>query len=148
MPGQIEIKNLENEYFTKKTKLATYKQKTKSFVKYEKIMNKTKIDFDDAIKALSNKKEIPFLLTSISQLGNNVGIEFVLFDPGAKVKKEFYYEIPVAIKIQGKYHQIINFLKKISSLKRIVNIKDLNISTGKNSDELEISCVAVTYMLI
>ena len=148
MPKQTEIKNLENEYSIIKTKLATYKQKAESFVKYKKIMDRTIIDFNSAVKNLPNKKEIPFLLTSISQSGNNAGIKFVLFEPRLEVKKEFYSEIPIAIKIQGEYHQIIDFFNQISSLKRIVNIKDLNISTKKNSEQLEISCTAVTYMLI
>ena len=81
-------------------------------------MDRTIIDFNSAVKNLPNKKEIPFLLTSISQSGNNAGIKFVLFEPRLEVKKNFNSEIPIAIKIQGEYHQIIDFFNQISSLKK------------------------------
>jgi Tfp pilus assembly protein PilO len=37
------------------------------------------------------------LLTSISDAGQAVGLDFLLFQPKSEKKKEFYAEIPVAI---------------------------------------------------
>jgi len=77
------------------------------------------------MKALPDKKEIPSLLTSISEAGKEAGLEFLLFQPISEINKDFYAEIPVSIKVAGNYHNVGLFFDNVSRLFRIVNIKDI-----------------------
>jgi len=97
---------------------------------------------------LPETKEIPSLLSSISQSGQDAGLEFVLFEPKAEVKKDFYAEIPVSIKVTGSYHNIATFFDNVSRLYRIVNIQNIEMKSGKNDTSLDTSCTAVTYKFV
>ncbi|MCP4114641.1 MAG: type 4a pilus biogenesis protein PilO [Desulfobacteraceae bacterium] len=150
MPRQEEMKRLENDLTTLKTRLVTYKQKAAALAKYEELMAEAQARFNLAMKALPDKKEIPSLLTGISSSGNDAGLEFILFQPKAEVQKEFYAEIPVAIKVQGGYHEFAAFFDQVARLYRIVNINDISIKSRSKSGGggLEASCNAVTYMFV
>jgi type IV pilus assembly protein PilO len=91
-------------------------------------MEETKRLFAEASVLLPQKKEIPSLLTNISALGTNSGLNMATFSPGGERRKEFYAEIPVSIKVNGPYHNIGTFLFEVSKLDRIVSA--INISLG------------------
>jgi len=148
MPRQDRITQMEKEYSSLNRKLATYRHKAANLAKYEKMMAAAQVRFNLAMKALPDKKEIPSLLTAISNAGIDSGLEFILFQPKHEIAKGFYAEIPVAIKIEGRYHQLAHFFDLVSRLYRIVNIKDITIAHQNKSDTLAISCRAVTYRFI
>jgi type IV pilus assembly protein PilO len=81
-----------------------------------------------AVVKLPEEKEIPKLLTQVNTLGQQSGLEFLLFRPAAPVKKGFYAEVPIEIRVEGEYHTLGAFLDRVSKLERIVNVADLRIS--------------------
>ena len=97
---------------------------------------------------LPTKKEIPSLLTKISDLGNQCGFEFELFKPQQEETKDFYSQLPIDIKVRGTYGNVSNFFHLVSALDRIVNIGDFTMKNPKVVDDyilLETSCQAITY---
>jgi type IV pilus assembly protein PilO len=90
------------------------------------------------------------LLTSISDSGQRVGLEFLLFEPKPESPKEFYAEIPVAMSIKADYHNLATFFDQVARLSRIVNIRDIRMgrAKGDSGQELSTSCTAVTYKFI
>ncbi len=86
-----------------------------------------------AAKALPEKDEVPSLLTSISQVGNEAGLEFLLFKPEAEVLKDFYAELPITMELSGSYHDLGVFFDQLAGMPRIVNINKFEInSDAKN----------------
>jgi type IV pilus assembly protein PilO len=83
--------------------------------------------FEDALKMLPNAREIPNLITSISTHAQEAGLEILLFQPKPEVSMDFYAQIPVQMKVTGRYPQIGVFFDKLSKLPRIINIEDLQI---------------------
>ena len=83
--------------------------------------------FEKSLKMLPNAREIPSLLTNISTLAQESGLEINLFQPKTEVSMDFYAQIPVEMKVTGKYHQLGMFFDKLSQLPRIINIIDLNM---------------------
>ncbi len=148
MPKHDELKKVQNQYQSRVNTLAIYKRRAAEIIKYEKLMAQTQEDFTVAMKALPDKREIPSLLTGISNAGSNAGLAFHLFKPENEINKEFYKEIPVSIEVVGRYHQITDFFYQIIRLNRIVNINNVNIKSKKGGNELEMSCKAVTYMFV
>ncbi len=108
--------------------------------------------FKTVQRALPEKEEIPSLLTSVSQSGRDVGLEFLLFQPKPEANKEFYAEIPVAIRVQGSYHSVGLFLDRVAHLPRIVNVFDIHMAPGGDKKEsagnLVTSCTATTYKFV
>jgi type IV pilus assembly protein PilO len=112
------------------------------------------MQFDDALKMLPNAREIPDLITSISTLAQESGLEITLFQPKPEVAMDFYAQIPVDMKVTGKYHQIGIFFDKLSKLPRIINIENLTLlstktkKTKSNLAILDASFIAKTFKFI
>jgi type IV pilus assembly protein PilO len=120
--------------------------------KYEAMLEQTRLDLLIALKQLPDKSEIPSLLENISSLGKFSGLEFQLFKPRVEAPKNFYAEIPVDIKVQGTFKDIVDFFDKVSKMPRIVNISDISIGSSKRgyggSTVVDTTCVATTYKFI
>lgn len=96
---------------------------------------------------LPNAKEIPELLTLISETGTNAGLEFLLFKPFPEQKVDFYSKVPVEMVIVGSFHNIVTFFDKVKKMSRIVDISGvkINISVKNRQITLRASCKATTY---
>jgi len=104
-----------------------------------------------AITQLPTSKEIPTLLSSVSQLGKEAGLEFLLFRPAAEVNREFYAEIPVEIRVKGTYHNVALFFDRVGRLPRIVNISEVSMENAKETFgrwEISTACTATTFKFI
>lgn len=148
MPRHEQLTKLKKDYTKAKTTLATFKRKAASLPEWEKKMSAVQAEFNRAMHALPEEKEIPSLLTAVSDSGNNAGLDFLLFKPQPEQVKGYYAEIPVSIKVQGRYHQLGHFFDRVSKLYRTVNIKDINMAPLKGGEDLVTSCTAVTYMFL
>ncbi len=118
---------------------------------YRKEVAKLEEDLKILLAKLPDQKEIPHLLTSVSEAGRSAGLDFILFEPGEPVSKEFYAEIPVKIAVEGKYNDIAVFFDSVAHLPRIANIMDVEIKSGKKgagSDVLTADCLIKIYMFL
>jgi type IV pilus assembly protein PilO len=95
-------------------------------------------------KQLPSKSEMDALLSDINQAGVGRGLDFELFKPGQTNIKEYYAELPIAIKLAGKYHDLGAFASDIANLPRIVTLNNLNLGAGKGGT-LTLDATAKTY---
>lgn len=91
--------------------------------------------FDKSLKMLPNAREIPSLLTNISSLAQDAGLSINLFQPKPEIAMDFYAQIPVEMKVTGRYHQLGVFFDKLSQLPRIINIIDIKIIQKKRTQK-------------
>jgi type IV pilus assembly protein PilO len=99
--------------------------------------------FAELTKQLPTEKEVPGLLDDITDLGTNSGLQIGLIALQSEVKREFYIELPINIKVKGSYHQLGGFVSGIAALDRIVTLHDYSISpTG---GEVAMTIQAKTY---
>jgi len=126
-----EIKGLENQAVKLRKEIAGAKARAAKLDEHLAEMEEVKRLFAEASVLLPQKKEIPSLLTNISALGTNSGLNMARFAPGNERKKEFYAEIPVSLKITGPYHNIGTFLYEVSKLDRIVSATNISLGSPK-----------------
>ena len=91
------------------------------------------------LRQLPGRTEVPNLLVDISQVGVGAGLEEKLFQPADEIKKDFYAELPIKIKLTGSYHQMGEFVSGIAALPRIVTLHDITIKTD-DKDCLRRAC--------
>ena len=99
-------------------------------------------------KQLPGKAEMDALLSDINQAGLGRGLQFELFKPGQVAVKDYYAELPISIKVSGRYHDIGAFAGDVANLSRIVTLHNLNISTASKdagSGALAMEATARTY---
>ncbi|GAB4467171.1 MAG: type 4a pilus biogenesis protein PilO [Burkholderiaceae bacterium] len=95
-------------------------------------------------KQLPSKAEMDALLSDINQAGIGRGLQFELFRPGQTNLKEYYAELPIAVKVSGRYHDLGAFTSDIANLPRIVTLNNLVIQTGKDGT-LSLDATAKTF---
>ena len=99
-------------------------------------------------KQLPGKAEMDALLSDINQAGLGRGLQFELFRPGQVQVKDYYAELPIAIKVSGRYHDIGAFAADIANLSRIVTRHNLTIAQGTGREAasaLTMEATARTY---
>jgi len=138
--AQNEEQKLRQEYRYKHGKavnLEVYKQQLKDVER----------SFGALLRQLPGKTQVPNLLVDISQTGLAAGLQEKLFQPGPEVKKDFYAELPIKIRLTGSYHQFGEFVSGIAALPRIVTLHDIEIKPeSKDSyDQLTLDLTAKTY---
>ena len=79
-------------------------------------------------KQLPSKAEMDALLTDINQAGVGRGLQFELFKPGQVIVRDYYAELPIAIRVTGSYHAFGAFTSEIANLARIVTLNNLQVA--------------------
>jgi len=148
LPKIKQIDTLGKQKTSLQTQLATAKRKAAQLEEYRAKKKTAEEDFMIAKAVLPETKEIPSLLTNISQAGQDAGLDFLLWQPKSEVVKDFYAEIPVDIKVTGSYHNVATFFDNVSRLFRIVNIGDISMKSGSDGSTLNTTCTAVTYKFV
>ena len=128
MPLWAEKGKLEGDLEKLRNDLALKKNIAANRPKLEQEIKGLEKQLEVALVKLPEEKEIPKLLTQVNTLGQQSGLEFQLFRPAAPIKRGFYAEVPIDIRVQGEYHTLGGFLDRVSKLERIVNVADLRIS--------------------
>ena len=83
-------------------------------------------------KQLPSKAEMDALLSDVNQAGLGRSLQFDLFRPGQVLVKDYYAELPIALRVTGRYHDIGNFAADVANLSRIVTLNNLTIVPGKD----------------
>ena len=148
VPTFKQITNLEKELEVLEQKLTVARNKARQLKPLAAAFEEAKANFDIAKRKLPQEKEIPDLLANVTASGQASGLQFIRFQPANEVRKDFYAEIPVEIRVLGTYKNTAMFFYRVAGLSRIVNLKSISISPDKEGGEVSTSCTAVTYMFV
>lgn len=135
---------LRNEFAEKQRKAANLNS-------YRQQMEQMQEAFKDLLRQLPKSTEVPGLVDEVSYAASGSGLFSGRLEMQQDVKKQFYIETPIKISVTGSYHQIGEFISKVSALPRIVTIHDFTIKTNAkagdidNSDNLTMELTAKTY---
>ncbi|MCZ8130164.1 MAG: type 4a pilus biogenesis protein PilO [Steroidobacteraceae bacterium] len=123
-------------------------RKAANFEAYTTQLREMERSFGAMLRQLPGRTEVPNLLVDISQTGLAAGLEEELFQPAPEVRKDFYAELPIKIRLTGSYHEFGSFVSGIAALPRIVTLHDIAIvPQGKDAgpDDLTLDVTAKTY---
>ena len=85
-------------------------------------------------KQLPGKAEMDALLLDVNQAGVGRSLKFELFKPGAEIVRDYYVELPIAVRVNGKFHDMGDFMADIANLSRIVTLNNVAIEPNKEGD--------------
>ena len=95
-------------------------------------------------KQLPSKAEMDALLSDINQAGIGRSLRFELFRPGSVSAKEYYAELPIALRVSGRYHDVGSFASDIANLSRIVTLNNLAVIPARDGT-LQMEATAKTF---
>lgn len=147
---KTELPMLERVELEEQELRATFEErqtKTANFDAYRAQLAEIERSFGTMLRQLPGRTEVPNLLVDISQTGLGAGLEEKLFQPMGEIRREFYAELPIKIRLTGSYHELGDFVSGIAALPRIVTLHDIGIKpvTADEYDELTLDVTAKTY---
>ena len=95
-------------------------------------------------KQLPSKAEMDALLSDINQAGLGRSLQFDLFRPAQVVVRDYYAELPIALRVTGRYHDVGAFASDIANLSRIVTLNNL-VLAPKSDGSLTMDATAKTF---
>ncbi len=145
-----ELPTLERAELEERELRATFEErqtKTANFDAYRAQLAEIERSFGTMLRQLPGRTEVPNLLVDISQTGLGAGLEEKLFQPMGEIRREFYAELPIKIRLTGSFHELGDFVSGIAALPRIVTLHDIGIRpvTPDDYDELTLDVTAKTY---
>jgi type IV pilus assembly protein PilO len=106
---------------------------------------------------LPEQKDVGDLLRRIQTLATQSNLEIRGFKPLAIMQKQLHAEWPIALELEGSYHDLALFFDKVSKVPRIINISQIDIKgrdTGQRTAQASASgatiadeCLATTFVL-
>jgi type IV pilus assembly protein PilO len=121
---------------------------------YKAQLKEAELKSNELLKQLPDKSQMDGLLTDINQAGIGRGLEFELFKPGMEKPSSLYSEMPIKIRVVGKYHELGAFAADVAKMSRIVTLSELTIGIVKSKettkgaasqDKLGMDAIAKTY---
>lgn len=141
---QEVLEKAKQEEETLKIRLTQRAKKAASLDQLIAQLEEMRADFKKLSRQLPNETEVAELLVDISQTGLASGLEFELFRPSPEIPKDFYAELPIQIRVTGRYHEFGTFASGIAALPRIVTLHDINLSRS-GDDKMTMNATAKTY---
>jgi type IV pilus assembly protein PilO len=102
-------------------------------------------------EVLPEEKDAADLLRRMQIVAVQSNLKIKGFKPAPVVMKQLHAEWPIALELDGTYHNLAIFLDRVGKFTRIVNITDLQVH-GKDKPEpnstITATCIATTYVLL
>jgi type IV pilus assembly protein PilO len=138
-------RQLKQEFETKQRKAAHLDA-------YKNQMKMIQSSFESLLKQLPQRSEVPGLVDEISYAITGAGLELDGITLQGEVNREIYFEEPLEISVSGRYHQIADFVSRVSNMPRIVTLHDFTIKAtdkevfGSEGEKvLVMNVIAKTY---
>jgi len=150
-PASVQLTQVEQQERELQRKVSEVRAIVANLAAFEKELADLEQKLKLALRQLPDSKELPVLLTDITSLGKDAGLEFKLFKPKEEVPRDFYAEVPIEIEFSGSYHDIARFFDKVSKLPRIVNVSRMDMALADadgGSTVLNVKGEATTFRFI
>lgn len=135
MPVQGKLDGLMAEENELRRKLSEVRSVANNEEKVKQEIEVLERKLEVALRRLPDQKELPVLLTDISTLGKNAGLDFEAFRPRQEQPQEFYARVPIEIEFTGRFHDVASFFDEVARLPRIVNVDQLRIEIGRETTD-------------
>jgi len=139
---ELERKQMEQQQLRQSYKAKVAQVANLAALREQKIEVEKRVAL--AERQLPNKTEMDALLADVNHAGVARGLQFELFKPQPATVKPYYAEIPVNLKVTGRYHDIAQFNADVAALSRIVSMRSLGLSMGKDG-VLSMEAAAMAY---
>jgi type IV pilus assembly protein PilO len=150
-PGQLEIAEKRQVVEEKENEKATKTRMMARLPSLEKEVKDLEAQLKAALSQLPDQKEIPELLSTVSTVGRDAGLEILVFRQRPEILQEFYAEVPVEMVMRGNYRQVTSFVDAVGQLNRIVNLTNIAMRNPILKPEgviIDTSSTAVTFRFL
>ena len=145
------LEKMRAQEFELQRRLSEVRSVAANLHEFEEEIARLELKLSKVLRQLPDNKELEVLLTDISNLGKKSGIEIKSFKRKDEIEHGFYAEVPIAIELEGEYHDVARFFDMLAKLPRIVNMATLKMKVADENLErtrLRVEGTATTYRFL
>ncbi len=140
-PKLGEMEKVQGQIKKLKKNIKKNKKTAAKLEKRKKELKSKKNEFAYAKQLLpQDAQALERLLASFEKLGNDQGVDFLLFKPGGEKKQNFYAQRQVQLKLKGTFYNLMRYFDRLSRLDRLVGLESIRFSPqgqkGERNDML------------
>jgi type IV pilus assembly protein PilO len=132
-PKNKEIAVQEKKLAELQVKIQEGRAAKQKLPQFRDAVRRLELELDKLLRILPARRNTPELLRRIRQLTEQGNFDLLRFTPGNFIDKDFYSEWPIAIRLNGSYHNLALFFDRVGRFSRIINIENLNVVATPNS---------------
>ncbi len=140
-----DIGELESDINDLEREIEKGRQAKADLPKLEEDIRGYELELDRLTKILPTKKDTPVLIKRLKQLIERGSLRFVRFTPGSFQERDYYYEWPISVELDGTYHELGLFFDRLSSFSRIINVSELKITPVGTKKGMENYTIHATF---
>ena len=133
---KADIANLEGQLSGLQAKIQEGRAAQQQLPRFREEVRQLELELDKLLRILPARRNTPELMRRIRTLTEQGDFNLLRFTPGQYIERDFYSEWPIAINLEGTYHNLAQFFERVGRFSRIINIEDLQVAvlTGGDSD--------------
>ena len=148
-PRQKEIATKTKQLDALQAQISEGRAAKQKLPQFREEVRRLELELEKLLRILPARRNTPELLRRIRQLTEQGSFDLLRFTPGNFIDRDFYSEWPIAIRLNGSYHNLALFFDRVGRFSRIVNIENLKIAalrTNPKGHTLTASFVAKTFV--
>jgi type IV pilus assembly protein PilO len=151
VPARAEMAVREAELTTLRGAVAKGLETAKQLPRFRAQVDDLELRLVGLRAVLPEEKDAGDLLRRLQTVATQANLQIKSFRPAPIVTKQLHAEWPIALELDGTYHNLAIFFDRVGKFTRIVNITGVDI-TGKAKPEpnstISAKCMATTFVLL
>lgn len=148
-PATERITELNDRIDTLDKQIAKFNKQVKKLPQLREKMEDQKEVLDQARTLLpEDEHEVEEILAQIEKVGRSENVAFLSFNPGSTNKHKLYATRSLSIKLDGPFHNLMEFFSRISSLNTLITIESISLNPGNQDTDEEISISSSVRLLV
>lgn len=151
MPQQVEIEAQTKQLSEIRGRISKGQAMARQLPEFRKEIGSLETRLESLKPILPDERDVGDLLRRVQTLAVQSNLQVRGFRPQAITQKEMHAEWPIALQLEGNYHNLGLFLDRVSKFPRIINVTSIHIKAKDNptsSDSITADCTATTFVLI
>lgn len=150
-PAQADLAARTQQLDTLRANIAKAMMMATKVGEFKKEVSDLEARLESLRAVLPEQKDVADLLRRIQTLATQSNLTIRGFKPAPAVTRQLHAEWPIALLLDGTYHNVGMFVDRVSKFSRIINISGISI-TAKEKQEpnstISAECVATTFVLL
>lgn len=151
-PAQIELTAQAQELSAIRGRISRGQSMARQLPEFRKEIGTLEARLEALKPILPDERDVGDLLRRVQTLATQSNLQVRGFRPQPITTKTMHAEWPIALQLEGSYHNLGLFLDRVSKFPRIINIGNLVLvarpTAGAGGSSMAIQATATTFVLV
>jgi type IV pilus assembly protein PilO len=151
MPARAEMAGRQSQLATLRADVAKGQATARQLPQFQAEVDDLENRLASLRAVLPDEKDAADLLRRMQTVATQSNLTIMSFKPAPTVTKQLHAEWPIALELEGTYHNLALFFDRVGKFTRIVNISGVDVQARPKPDantSIRALCVATTFVLL